>query len=360
MATAGRILIIPRGDYNENTTYEMLDLVNFSGVTWLAKKTVTGIEPSEANSEYWFKFHGNSVANNLTTEESGYVLDARQGKALMDEINQLSSEIDNLGKNVSNYPNLLINGDFRNPVNQRASTSYQATSGSWTRVYSIDRWCLVNGAKISIKDGCIDLSCTTSSGISRMTQQLENLLPENNYTCSVRVKNVKGGVRFTVYSSESLYTSANITEDGVHTITHTGVITSVSLGVGNGESADIEWIKLEQGSIATPFIPRLYGEELALCQRYYQSYLNNIAPTVLYKTATETEGRWPLRCEMRAVPTVSIKTMQVSDTSGKLTINSFSSAIITKDGFNAVASHNSRTDYIRYMVITATVDAEIY
>lgn len=96
MATAGRILIIPRGDYNENTTYEMLDLVNFIGVTWLAKKTVTGIEPSEANSEYWFKFHGNSVANNLTTEVSGYVLDARQGKALMDKINQLSSEIEDL------------------------------------------------------------------------------------------------------------------------------------------------------------------------------------------------------------------------------------------------------------------------
>ena len=37
-----------------------------------------------------------------------------------------------------------------------------------------------------------------------------------------------------------------------------------------------EWklwnVKLEAGSVATPFIARQYGEELALCQRYYQVY----------------------------------------------------------------------------------------
>lgn len=55
MANAGRILIIPRGDYNRNTTYEMLDLVSYNDASWLAKKTVKGIDPSDANSEYWFK-----------------------------------------------------------------------------------------------------------------------------------------------------------------------------------------------------------------------------------------------------------------------------------------------------------------
>jgi hypothetical protein len=53
MASAGRILIIPRGDWNAETEYEMLDLVNHNGKSWLAKKTCTGIEPSEANAEYW-------------------------------------------------------------------------------------------------------------------------------------------------------------------------------------------------------------------------------------------------------------------------------------------------------------------
>ena len=53
MANAGRILILPKGDYDASATYEMLDLVNYGGTSWLAKKTVTSIEPSKTNNEYW-------------------------------------------------------------------------------------------------------------------------------------------------------------------------------------------------------------------------------------------------------------------------------------------------------------------
>jgi len=53
MASAGRILIMPKGNYDSSATYEMLDLVYYNGTSWLAKKTVKGIEPSEANNEYW-------------------------------------------------------------------------------------------------------------------------------------------------------------------------------------------------------------------------------------------------------------------------------------------------------------------
>lgn len=86
MASAGRILIIPKGVYSGDNTYSMLDMVNFSGATWLAKKEVMGVEPSEENSEYWFRLLGHTVANNVTTANAGYVLDARQGKVLMDAI----------------------------------------------------------------------------------------------------------------------------------------------------------------------------------------------------------------------------------------------------------------------------------
>ena len=54
MTTAGRILIIPKGNWNANTQYEMLDLVKHGGTSWIAKKEVpVGIEPTNANSEYW-------------------------------------------------------------------------------------------------------------------------------------------------------------------------------------------------------------------------------------------------------------------------------------------------------------------
>lgn len=53
MTTAGRILIMPKGDYDSTITYEMLDLVKHNGTSWLAKKESTGIEPTNSNSEYW-------------------------------------------------------------------------------------------------------------------------------------------------------------------------------------------------------------------------------------------------------------------------------------------------------------------
>jgi hypothetical protein len=82
MADAGRILIIPRGDYNANSTYDKLDLVKYKGTSWLAKKNATGVEPVEG--EYWQKIFDLGTANNLTTTAEGFALDARQGKILND------------------------------------------------------------------------------------------------------------------------------------------------------------------------------------------------------------------------------------------------------------------------------------
>lgn len=84
MANAGRILIMPKGKYDASKTYEMLDLVNYNGISWIAKKTVTGIAPVEG--EYWQSLLGINIANNLETTVEGKVLDARQGKALAESI----------------------------------------------------------------------------------------------------------------------------------------------------------------------------------------------------------------------------------------------------------------------------------
>lgn len=54
MASAGRILIMPKGNWDANTEYEMLDLVFAKNTSWLAKKNSVGIEPSVENAEYWF------------------------------------------------------------------------------------------------------------------------------------------------------------------------------------------------------------------------------------------------------------------------------------------------------------------
>ena len=51
VANAGRVLIIPKGKYNADVEYEMLDMVSHGGKGWVCKKACSGIEP--ADGEYW-------------------------------------------------------------------------------------------------------------------------------------------------------------------------------------------------------------------------------------------------------------------------------------------------------------------
>lgn len=67
-AIAGRILILPKGEYDATLTYEFLDLVNHNGRSWLAKKSSTGVEPTDANSEYWQPFGASIIPDGLTVE----------------------------------------------------------------------------------------------------------------------------------------------------------------------------------------------------------------------------------------------------------------------------------------------------
>lgn len=71
MANAGRILILPKGDYDASATYEMLDLVFYNGTSWIAKKTVAGIEPNRTNGEYWQSVISfNRIETSITSEYS--------------------------------------------------------------------------------------------------------------------------------------------------------------------------------------------------------------------------------------------------------------------------------------------------
>ena len=72
-----------------------------------------------------------------------------------------------------------------------------------------------------------------------------------------------------------------------------------------------EWklwnVKLEAGSVATPFIARQYGEELALCQRYYQVILEgkeSFGISCNYQ-ASQTHWMVDLSVQMRVAPSAS-------------------------------------------------------
>lgn len=90
MASAGRVLIIPKGAWDANTEFEMLDLVTHNEKAWIARYTNTGEEPSEG-SECWQSVVALPIANNLTTETEGFLLDATQGNVLRLKIAELNA-----------------------------------------------------------------------------------------------------------------------------------------------------------------------------------------------------------------------------------------------------------------------------
>ena len=50
-SSAGKVLILPKGEYNNATQYQMLDAVRYNGSLYIAKKTTIGHVP--ADGEYW-------------------------------------------------------------------------------------------------------------------------------------------------------------------------------------------------------------------------------------------------------------------------------------------------------------------
>lgn len=51
MANAGRVAIVPKGDYSSSTAYNRLDLVRYNEKAYVAKKASTGVLPT--NTDYW-------------------------------------------------------------------------------------------------------------------------------------------------------------------------------------------------------------------------------------------------------------------------------------------------------------------
>lgn len=175
--------------------------------------------------------------------------------------------------------NLLDNGDFRNPVNQRGQTSYTGNG------YGIDRWKVSTNnstAAVSVGDGWINFTSDASGTYINFSSTVEKVQP-GNYTLSFLVDDytkaqqifLQGKVSQMVFTSNLLTMTFSVAETS-----------AIAVGIQKKAASStlkIYAAKLEPGSVSTlahqesgvwvlndP--PPNYAEELAKCQRYYQLY----------------------------------------------------------------------------------------
>ena len=194
--------------------------------------------------------------------------------------------------------NLLLNGGFN--VSQRGDYTTATTTNHLQ--YYLDRFYVAKaGVTATIQDTgfAVKLVATSSAtGSLRITQPLEDMarLSGKTVTLSCQMKsNASTNSRIGIFadgwqSATAAHTGGGAWEALSITLTlpagittelsvHAGFdgVLSANIPISSGDYCEVKDFQLELGSVATDFEYRSYGEELALCQRYFQAltlYLN--------------------------------------------------------------------------------------
>ena len=268
--------------------------------------TIGSILMQNASGAYSKKFiRGNNTLIDLYTKDN------------KPTASDLSSPVNN---------NILINSNFANPVNQRGYVSgTDIMSG-----YSVDRW------RGNLNFLLVENSYTTFRPITGTTANTVFQLIENpaqyvgkKLTMSVKCRTstpeeqiqlFADGTANGSYSSLGYYvkhlSKANEWEVITQTfnIPYNYTFSDLKFGTNTGGTFDVEWMKLEIGDHATPYVPRLYAEELALCQRYYQKYNRYSSRTTGYRTLDVRHFYATFRySEMRVYPSVKSGTIYLNN-----------------------------------------------
>lgn len=204
-------------------------------------------------------------------------------EALVQAVNERVAPIEAAYPQLSN-PNLLINPDFK--VWQRGVSLHITDTGGGNK-YIADRWNsrLFQGTDLVISldanglriDTTASTNSSTHAGILQKIEINANKVIGKQFTCSASIDGVIYKNSVVIAAVDTTYNMA-ISPGGTtwqfrlayESATNTLVFTIYMYGTQR--SSVINWAKLEFGSNASPLVPRLYKEELGLCQYYYRRY----------------------------------------------------------------------------------------
>lgn len=216
---------------------------------------------------------------NANTAASNANVAAEQAKnvsvvKLEDEVTELKSDFTEHKEHGVNN-NILINSNFANPVNQRG-----VTAETWAKYsYGLDRWYMHSVDINSLSPLVIKAHDKTI--YYHIEQRIEKSeIPTNSIltmSCKVNGNVISHTFQYgfsEVYSADGKFRFVFNVYDTCCTF--------CLVPMSDSEYVTIEWAKLEIGNHATPYVPRLYAEELTLCKRYYEIIDSKYVQAVFY------------------------------------------------------------------------------
>ncbi len=271
--------------------------------------------------------------NGITTNE---ILD---GTITTDDIS--ASDVTSLK---SGRKNIIINGDMQ--VSQRGD--YTTATSISQGAYSLDRWktwqsntsptvqqtTLTTGG-ITYDAYKLLATTTTASGYMEVAQLIEDknfkYILGQEVTLSAYVQS-NHPVKLSIWTNQSgsyIQSSAHPADGSVVKLTVTYTVPSNSTAfrayistydnavgtVTSGDYFTVSLVQLELGDTATDFEHRSYGEELALCQRYYHRITQDGSSARAYvgtgrgENSALVNAMIPLPVTMRTVPTHSVSSL---------------------------------------------------
>lgn len=259
-----------------------------------------------------------------------------------------------LGNKFSN-PNLLINPDFK--INQRGNSTYSSANSK--KIYTVDRWNIYN-ANLNASTKVLT-NPNSSSGQFKQTLELPLI---GAYTVTIKASRVSGNVHFFINENGSNIIDKSIVS-GLNTVTFTSTkgVSEVGVLISSGASLQIDYVKLEEGTVATAYTAPNTVEEYPKCQRYFQYipklycvplvYTRNLI-SVSEKFFQATSGNLPT--EMRTTPTLTYKALGQSDNS---TFTGSASFELTSKSIDTVTLDRGISNFT-ITINGITLDAEIY
>jgi len=224
-------------------------------------------------------------------------------------------------------PYQVIEGYNTTDFNWGTASATAVTLSFWVKSSLTGTFCV--SVQSNNSSGTYSYVATYSVASANTWQYTTITIPANTY--NVPFTTTSGGVSvyFGLGSGSTYTTTANTWASGDFKFA-TGATSVVGT---NGATFYITGVQLEKGSTATSFDYRPYGTELALCQRYYQTFGgvdgNTVFGTGIIQGSTNSEFNIVLPVQMRAAPTASI-----SGTASNFLVASNQTTAATAIGFD--------------------------